>query len=233
RQAYERALFFLKDSAQLTLVSIKTGDCYFNEGDYKGAYEYYTQAEKIAADDSIRLESRLLSIRCLLMHGQFAYSVEKLAEIENEADSGQLQRIIFYKGVAFLGLDELDSARNSFHFLVRHDPAALTGIDVLFDQYKRSLRNPQTAMVMSVFLPGAGQLYAGDERNAVNSFLLVASFAGVAYGITLFYPIDFALVVLPGTLRYYRGGIREAGRIAEERNERAKSKLLQELTLTL
>ncbi len=85
-------------------------------------------------------------------------------------------------------------------------------------------KNPKTARVLSMILPGAGQFYAGDIKNGLNSLLLNAllGFWFVTTGLAYTF-VDAAATVTPWLFRYYGGGIRRAGEIVEKKEGRAAS----------
>ncbi|MEO0106744.1 MAG: hypothetical protein ABIL70_07000 [candidate division WOR-3 bacterium] len=91
------------------------------------------------------------------------------------------------------------------------------------------LKSPVKAMLMSVLVPGTGELYAGNLRLAVFDFLLTA---GSGY---LFYNavrgkkyVDAGLILSIFFNRFYFGSISNAGRTVQKKNEENRKKWLAE-----
>ena len=77
---------------------------------------------------------------------------------------------------------------------------------------------PKKARILSTFLPGLGQLYAGDIKNGINSFVLtgVLFVLGINTAINLTL-LDALMTVAPWFQRYYMGGYNRAENIAAEK----------------
>ena len=81
--------------------------------------------------------------------------------------------------------------------------------------------NPAIPTTMSIIIPGLGQLYLGDLKSALNSFMLTSGFALLFIHTALEYSlIDAAASVLPWYQRYYQGGYENAGKIALKKREK-------------
>jgi hypothetical protein len=83
-----------------------------------------------------------------------------------------------------------------------------------------SRKSPKTARTLSMFIPGAGQFYAGDLKNGFNSMLLngllMYWFVNTGFNYSF---LDAAATISPWLFRYYSGGIRRAGEILEKKKE--------------
>jgi hypothetical protein len=82
-------------------------------------------------------------------------------------------------------------------------------------------RNPEKARMLSTFLPGSGHLYSGKPgAGLLNGFSQLASL-GIA-GILAYNQMYIAGVIagLGMFQSFYFGGIRQAGELTEERNQR-------------
>lgn len=86
-------------------------------------------------------------------------------------------------------------------------------------------KNPTVALCLS-FIPGLGQLYAGNPKDALNAFLLDGSLIALStYTIISGNYIDFTLFELDPTLRFYRGNLYNAQKEVYEYNDEKLSKL--------
>jgi TM2 domain-containing membrane protein YozV len=88
---------------------------------------------------------------------------------------------------------------------------------------------PGLAKLFSIFIPGAGQFYAGDIKNGFNSLLLTGGFLALGiYSLLFFTPFDAIVTVAPWFQRYFMGGYKRAALIAADRlNEKQNRIYLQ------
>jgi hypothetical protein len=88
-------------------------------------------------------------------------------------------------------------------------------ISEYFDLKKLHRPSPKIAYWMSVVIPGSGQLYAGDIKNGMNSFVLSIGLAILTYNIAVSKSIlDALITAFPWWQRYHIGGYNAAKRIA-------------------
>lgn len=86
-------------------------------------------------------------------------------------------------------------------------------------------KNPTVALWLSI-IPGLGQLYAGNPKDALNAFLLDGSLIALStFTILSGDYIDFGLFELDPTLRFYRGNLYNAQKEVYEYNEEKMLKL--------
>lgn len=92
--------------------------------------------------------------------------------------------------------------------MTAHLPAATAGV---------RLRDAAHAERLSAWLPGAGQVYAGQPRRGALSFATNAGLAGLAlHWARTHYLLGAAFVVWQGSIRFYDGSKYQAGRLAKE-----------------
>jgi TM2 domain-containing membrane protein YozV len=141
-----------------------------------------------------------------------------------------------YLGAAHFSIREFELARQDLLPLFGPDDSAQKAeFEKLFRQAERVARkSPKTARLLSMFLPGAGQFYAGDIKNGLNSLLLngLLGYWFVATGINYSF-IDAGATVTPWLFRYYGGGIRRAGEILETKKEERLKKTFQKVLQTI
>jgi hypothetical protein len=137
-------------------------------------------------------------------------------------------------GMASFYLDDFETARN---YLLKCAEASVTqvidsGFTVIGHLEKRY--NPKLARVMSIIFPGSGQIYAGDLKNGLNSFGLIAGLAATATALSasiLF--IDAAIIIFPWFQRYYMGGYQKAYAITLDKQKNRKNEVFAHLIMTL
>ena len=81
-----------------------------------------------------------------------------------------------------------------------------------------------------MIMPGLGQIYVGDIKNGLNSFILSAGL--FALGLRSAYinnPLDAAISVLPWFQRYYQGGFKKAELIAIAKIQEKRYKIYNQL----
>jgi TM2 domain-containing membrane protein YozV len=83
---------------------------------------------------------------------------------------------------------------------------------------------------LSIFLPGAGQIYAGETLAGINSLLLTGFFVGVGfYIISISSPIDALFTALPWFQRYYQGGFQRAAEMAKHKRTENRNQIFNQV----
>jgi hypothetical protein len=104
-------------------------------------------------------------------------------------------------------------------------------VNELFEKNKKiSKISPKKAKVLSMIMPGLGQLYVGDVKNGLNSFLLSTGL--LALGLRSAFinnPLDAAIATLPWFQRYYQGGYKKAELIAVAKIQEKRYKIYNQL----
>ena len=86
-------------------------------------------------------------------------------------------------------------------------------------------KKPMLAAYLS-FIPGLGQLYAGDVKDSLNAFALNGSLIGLSiYSICSGNVSDFMLLEFSPTVRFYRGNLYNAQKDSYEYNEKKRTEL--------
>ncbi len=227
---YLRAYFF-SDNRNFPVLSGKLGDAYFMSGKYTGAYDFYSQARKFEKNDSLKAGWFLKELSSLMMQKRFRLVLLEAANFTGKLTPSQQKELAFLKGTAYFGLQKYKPAEKAF------TAALASGDSVSAAQIKKLLRskrlhrpNPNTAYWLSIFVPGAGQIYAGDWKNGINSFVLNMTLAyftvKVAYEYSL---IDAFASVAPWLQRYYMGGYQRARRIARVKRDKNRNAIYREI----
>ena len=83
---------------------------------------------------------------------------------------------------------------------------------------------------MSMIVPGLGQLYVGDVKNGLKSFVLSVGLFSLGLRSALINnPLDAAISTLPWFQRYYQGGFKKAELIAIARIQEKRYKIYNQL----
>lgn len=228
---YRRALFFSEGIKNYDLYS-RMGHCYFELSNYDTAATYFDNAYFLAPSDSLKYEAVFQKASCCLLKKNFQFALIDLLSLNDSLPAYFTRKKNFYLGITYFGLGEFKFAGE--HFINCVDPGdsiARAQIENLFDKRKNLYRpHPQLAMVLSIFVPGLGQLYAGDIKNGINSLVLVGGLGLVTANTALQYSIfDAAIGVFPWFERYYQGGFTQAKKIAEKKRARRREKTYHEI----
>ncbi len=118
-------------------------------------------------------------------------------------------------GLALLLDDQLIEARNTF--IRNEDYAIAAAIDTFMHFPPKS---EKTALLLSLFLPGAGQVYASDVRQGLADFLINIGSAYLLFNAFKQQKyIDASLVFFFLINRFYLGSLHNAQKAANEYNE--------------
>lgn len=212
------------------------GDCYFHIGEYDNAYYYYDLSFAKSDNDSVKANLQISKIACKLYQHEYNEALVELFSFDGEMNSFQSRQMNMLYGITYFYIGNYIQSRSYFGNCLDTIQNSTAYLDSRFKEISRVERryNPKVARIMSMILPGAGQLYAGDPLNAANSFLLITGLltGGVALGASLSY-IEAAIIVFPWVQRYYSGGFEKAAEIALFRQESAKKQILQEIVRNL
>ncbi|MBW8048773.1 MAG: hypothetical protein FVQ77_00220 [Cytophagales bacterium] len=148
----------------------------------------------------------------------------------NDSLSGYFYRKkLFYLAVINFKIGALNSSERYFKQLTERSDSAKI-VKIFSEINKVNKIRPRAAKNLSMLLPGAGQIYYGDIKNGINSFvlngLLVAAGVYFAFEYTV---LDAILFTGPFFRRYYKGGYMKAMIGAERKIVSLRSKKFIEL----
>jgi len=232
---YQRCLYFAPDSTYFQLYN-KLADCFVETKEFERAIQHLNLAYNVALCDSSKHEIVLRKSLCYTQLKQFQLSNKELLVLEDSLLSKNFfHRKQFYLGVNFYGLCEFELAKNCFLKAVNDSDTVEKQAIISIFAKKRNFRspNPTAAFYMSLAIPGLGQLYSGNVKDAIHSILLTWSLLALGVTITQTYTFwDAFFAVGPWFQRYYQGGCINAERLATERREEKRFKTFQRI-LTL
>ena len=227
--AYQRFLFFNKeDQSRKGRTFFRLADCFFQTKKYDQAAGYYDLAFFSLDNDSMKQEAVFQKISCMLLKQQYQLALVELMTLPDSMSNRFVRKKYFYSGITYFALNDFDAAQNDF-IRMSELPAYQNKIKALFVRNKKLQRiHPKTAMVLSMIIPGMGQLYSGDYRNAINSFTITSAFMVLGIETALAYSfIDALIAVFPWYQRYYMGGYNKAETIAIARIQQKRYHIYQ------
>ena len=215
---YQRALFF-GEKENVGLLSLKTGDCYFESGEYASALRYFEFASNIILDDSLKYEAILRKASCQLLLRDYQQAVFLLLSNQSFIHTEQGKKRDLILGIAYFAL--MEDQKSELRFISIIDSTSQEKkirLIELFDSNKLKWPNPKLAYWLSVFIPGTGQFYAGDIKNGMNSLLLNGSLIYLSFWMAGKYSVwDSLFTIFPWWPRDYSGGYKSAKEIANQK----------------
>lgn len=226
----KRALFF-DDLISLPGYMLLS-DCYVQMELYDDAINYLSLAAELELNDSLKNELLFRKINLYLRNKEPAYALIELQKVNDIRSAYFEKKRNFYSALAYYQINDFKLSATYTNLLVRssgeYDSCY---VSTLFRKARRNYsRSSVYPAVLSAVVPGAGQLSEGYFGEAANSFLLNALLGCITY-ITFkqVHALDAILTMYPFVRRYYLSGIFKAGELSNEKKERRKIELYNEL----
>ncbi len=234
---YMRYLFFHPTGEKLSDVYFSLGKAYLDLNQWESAKDAWRQSVKLAANDSLKNARRISLAIQSLAHRNYSLAVLELLKVSSFGRQPQLRRkALFYLGVAELYLLEFDQAGTAFQAFFRGDSSqkgkeTWAKVEALLQRGEAIRPKSQIlARWLSTFLPGLGQLYAGDLKNALNALALNGV---LGYGVgRAFLEKDYIDAILEGGFlfqRYYMGNRFRAAQIARTRPQKKQRQIAKQI----
>lgn len=226
-EAYKRVVYFDSSSLYSNQIYPKIADCLFSLEKYQESADYYDLAY-FSTEDSLLKDTYILKkISCFLILQEYDYAEIELLNLGSDLPDSLEYEKNFNEAILRFAKEEYDLSEQIFKKLTSDTLA----INELFNQNTKVSRiSPKKAKIMSMIMPGLGQIYVGDIKNGLNSFILSAGL--FALGLRSAYinnPLDAAISVLPWFQRYYQGGFKKAELIAIAKIQEKRYKIYNQL----
>lgn len=221
---YQRALFFAKGRRLDYLYNQIASSFYVNK-QYNQAQYFYELSYKTSKNDSLKFELLIKKAQCFLYLKRFDKALIELFNLPDNKSNSYTDRKNFYLAITYFALENFDKSEQHFIELAKTEENKKK-ISKIFSK-KRMLDkpNPKTAKILSMILPGAGQLYAGDVKNSINSLSLTGGIASLGIFLAAKYSyLDAILTALPWFVRYYKGGYTTAYESATKKRNKRRQK---------
>jgi tetratricopeptide (TPR) repeat protein len=222
---YKRVDYFNPDLK----IKEKIADCYFNTDEYENALSYYKSLDSLFEKESSHFV-KYKQIDCYIFLKKYN-NAEKLIKSFEMNNVENDYKYNFYSGLIYFLKSDFKQAE--YYFLNTLPDTCLKEKDeilFIFNTKKIGKPNPETAFYLSTIIPGAGQLYAGDFRNALNSFMLVGVLTWISVDmykqLAWFDPL---ISIFPWLNRYYKGSSENARKIAEEKRALHLNQILNDV----
>lgn len=218
---YKRFICFNPADPRVSEAYYRMGLAYRRQRKWEEALSALRHSLATAVGDSLRGERRISIGIILLVSQRYSAAEFDLLRVSSFSKSPYLQqRALFFLGICYLYTFQWAQAQKAFHQYF--PPSKKTGqLDSLFTEASHlKYKSPSLAKWLSTFLPGMGQIYAGDWLNGLNalaingltSYLLLDALVERRYQ-------DALLSHLSLFERYYRGNRQRAEKMARDHNE--------------
>lgn len=231
---YSRLLFFRREDPPADFF-YQLGQSHYFTGRYDAAVLYFDRCFYAAEQDSVRQMAVFGKVKALMRKGEWDLAlVEIYTQDAGSKDSDVAERSRFYEGLIHFAKADFEVAEQNFLTLADDQSDSLAIAEIFDDKGLLQRPNPTTAAILSYALPGAGQQYAGDVKNSLNSLLLNAGLVALFVHTSVQYTIlDATVSIMPWFQRYYMGGSAKAKMIAERKRAENRQEALQEVLKVL
>jgi tetratricopeptide (TPR) repeat protein len=231
-EVYSRVLFF--DTAQIFSSQIypTIAESYYQTMQYNQANQYFDLAYNVSNDASEKNGYLLKKISGYLILQQIDYAEIDFLSLDSTAltEVQKEEKDVFDAIITFAKGDYI-KAKSAFLHITK-DSLAVESLFLKND--KVSKISPKKAKNMSRIIPGLGQLYAGDVKNGLNSFLLTGGLVALGLRAAILNSVfDAAFAAGPWIQRYYKGGYTKAETIANAKILEKRFKIYNQLLDTL
>lgn len=229
---YNRVVYF--DSTNSYVNSYyRLGEIAVHQEKYKEAKEYFALHANWMNSDSVRVQNTFNTVLCCFMLNEYKEALQNLFLIKSRVKNDSLlERWKLHVAVAYFQDGQYDKSKELFSELVSVE--SRSELDKIFKKNNRLEKkfNRFKVQLMSVFLPGSGQVFTGNVGPGINSFVLVGSFLYLFTRVIKVLSLpDAILAVYPWLSRYYMGGVKKAGNFADERIKIKRSSYYQQILI--
>lgn len=221
---YKRYLYFNPSTELASDAYYKIAHAYKNQNRWDDVVIALRQAIHTSANDSIKQEREIALAATYIAAKRYSLGEILLLKILTYTEHPYLkQKALLLHGVACLYSSKWEAAQSSFdaYFQEQPEPTLQADIDTLLHEARNfSYKSPDDARGLSTLIPGLGQFYVGDYKNALNAFLLNGGLAAwMIYKLWHGYLGDAYVIYYFLFRRYYYGNRYHAQRLAQEYNE--------------
>ena len=236
---YKRFLFFGANHPPAGEVQFKIGLAYRAQEWWAEAVEALIAAVQLTTETELQAERRVELAVTLIAGGAYDLALVELIKVDMQSQSARLrQRARFLRGVAYLYQFKWEQARSVFQVYFDEIPntaRVAAEIDTLFSEaINLPQKSEKTARLLSTFLPGLGQTYAGDWKNGLNALLLNVVLGYVTLDAAIERDYDDALLSFFFLFhRYYSGNRYRAAEAAQTFNDRENRQHVEKILQAL
>lgn len=230
---FERVIYFGKGQFDAEVFEL-LGQIYQINRDFQRSASSFAQASELSETPEGFSRNKIAQAANLIFADQAMLAKIELLGMDNDIHDSFKLKQNFLLGVVEFSAGAFEESRTAFKLATsKENNRSEIRIDSLFNELSNIKHpNPKTARILSMILPGAGQFYAGDVKNGINSLLLTGGFITIGFVVAINYSLlDSFVSVIPWIQRYYIGGFKRAGNIAEDRMLQKQNEIYQQILL--
>lgn len=218
-ESCERIIFFEKRKNILAKAYFQLANAHLAQNNFESALEFFSKIKSLChPSDSVALEAEFGKTICHILRNDPHYAMISLIDLKSEMPEYFKRKKIFFTAVANFKINDFYASERGFIELLNNKDSVL--VKEIFQRLstEKNKINPRRAKIFSMILPGTGQLYIGDYKNALKSFLLNAAIIATGVHFATAYTIlDAYLFTANWFFRYYKGGFIKAQINAENK----------------
>ena len=194
------------------------------------AYKHYELSANFTINSEKQNRILLEKARLMILEKDFKFAIQELYQLYIPEESNLFQVHQFFLFTALYGNNQYDKSKQ--HLLKCIESSDSIQVLDIYNQITKKLnpKRPSRAQLYSVIIPGSGQFYAGDVKNALNSMALMTGIVYLYFNTAKNYGFISAFVsILPWVSRYHTGGGKNANRAMLKRQEKLKGRYYKQL----
>ncbi len=225
---YERAIFHAKKHEIKTENHLKKALCYKNLDNYKKAKDELLRVNFRVLSDSMQFRIRYELILCSYFAEEFTEGISQVKQMRFfTKDRNKSKQIDFLEILLYNELNEYSTAAQKFKDYYEtidktklSDSLQAAAVNLYAKKNIPKKKSIKKAKMLSTFIPGTGQMYAGYPlEGGLSLTLQLASLCVGAYGICMKYYISGYFIGFGLFQKFYFGGIHRAQKLAARKNE--------------
>ena len=212
---YKRFLFFLPDHEKTREVLYRTAKCYFKLRDWKNLLKYTNLFENKFTNEPLLIQVKILKAKALLGMGKPQEALDVLRKLQShpqKLDENIRAEITALTGRCYVAEGNLEESRK----FVNQD----------INEADLQLKNPWTAGISALLIPGMGHIYDGRPRDAWTAFFYTGILSAITWEAVENENMWLAGLFGTAAATFYSGNIFSAINMAFKHNRRNEIKWL-------
>ncbi len=223
---YKRFIFFNPESEYICDTYYKMGLAYRNIKNWEKAIESFKKAIQYSKDKKRIDEIKITLAATLIAMGNFSKAEIILLKIKLFSKFNEIRKeASFFLGVNYLYTYQWEKAYQEFKNYFGPDDE----LKKWFENSKMlKYKSPKLAKILSIVVPGMGQIYATNLKDGINALLVNGIIGYLFVNNLLNKSYDSALINLLFIFKkFYTGNLANAEKLAHQYNEKLNKETLK------